>query len=92
MSIEYINHCNAIRLRLRGTGNLKSTLYSYDEVESFELNDIVMSANTNIPPTALANFKQTQMKLKGETTEIDEVFNISEILIYIKPVEQSYPG
>ena len=92
MSIEYINHCNAIRLRLRGSGNLLATLYSYDEVESFELEPIVMAANTNIPPTQLANFKQTEMKLKLETTEIDEIFNISEILIYIKPVEQSYPG
>lgn len=92
MSIEYINHCNAIRLRLRGSGNLLSTLYSYDEVESFILEPITMSVNTNIPPTQLANFKQTQMKLRIETTEIDEIFNISELLIYIKPVEQSYPG
>lgn len=92
MSIEYINHCNAIRLRLRGNGNLLTTLFSYDEVESFELDPIVMSPTTNIPPTQLANFKQVEMKLRLETTEIDEVFNISEMLIYIKPVEQSYPG
>ena len=92
MSIEYINHCNSIRLKLRGSGNLRATLYSYDEVESFALEPIVMAANTNIPPTQLANFKQTEMKLKLETTEINEIFNISEILIYIKPVEQSYPG
>lgn len=92
MSIEYINHCNAIRLRLKGSGNLLSTLYSYDEVESFILEPITMSVNTNIPPTQLANFKQTQMKLRLETIEIDEIFNISELLIYIKPVEQSYPG
>lgn len=92
MSIEYINHCNAIRLRLKGAGNLKATLYSYDEVESFILEPITMAANTNIPPTQLANFKQTEMKLKLETTEINEVFNLSELLIFIKPVEQSYPG
>ncbi len=92
MSTENIYHCNAIRLRLKGSGNLRSTLYSYDEVESDALEPIVMSANTNIPPTALANFKQVQMKLKLETTAIDEIFNVSEILVYIKRVEQSYPG
>lgn len=92
MSIEYINHCNAIRLRLHGVGNLLATLFSYDEVESNVLEPIVMAANTNIPPTQLANFKQIEMKLKLETTEINEIFNISEILIYIKSVENSYPG
>lgn len=92
MSIQYINHCNAIRLRLKGSGNLRTTLFSYDEVESFVLEPIIMSVNTNIPPTQLANFKQTEMKLRIETTAINEIFNISELLIYIKPVEQSYPG
>lgn len=92
MSIEYINHCNAIRLRVKGEGNLRATLYSYDEVESNILEPIVIAASTNIPPTQLANFKQTEMKLRLETTAIDEIFNISEILVYIKPVEQSYPG
>ena len=91
MANEYINHYTAIRLRVKGTGNLKLTLYSYDEEFSDPLADAVMAANTSIPSTALANFTQMMAKIDLRTTEIDEVFNVSQIIVFARPVGTSFP-
>jgi hypothetical protein len=89
--MEYINHFGAIRTRLKGNGNIKGTLFSYDEVRSDILNPTAMSANTDDPVTILADFTTFNAKLRLEVTEIDEYFNISSILIYVKPVANSFP-
>jgi len=88
---EYRNHFGAIRLRLNGSGNLRATLYSYDEVYSKVLVPIVMAQTTNKPQTRLSNFTQPMAKLRIETTAIDETFNISQIIVYTKPVGSQFP-
>jgi hypothetical protein len=89
--MEYINHFTAIRMRLKGTGNIKGTLFSYDEVQSDILNPTAMSSVTDDPVTLLADFTSFVAKLRLEITEIDESFNISQIIIYSKPVASSFP-
>lgn len=84
-------HYGAIRLRVKGNGNLLMTLYSYDEITSDVQNPVVMNANNNTPPTILANFSEMAAKLDIRTTSIDEVFNISQITIYIKETASSFP-
>lgn len=89
--MEYINHFGAIRLRITGNGYLRGTLFSYDEVQSDVLNPTLMSSATADPMTVLADFTSFVGKLRLEVTAIDESFNISQILIYTKPVANSFP-
>lgn len=88
---EYINHYNAVRLRVKGNGDLKLTLLSPDEIYSQELVPVSMVLTTARNPTQLANFKQLRAKLRIETTEMNETFQISHILVFSKPVEGSFP-
>lgn len=86
-----LNHFGSIRLRVTGSGNLKLTLFSYSEEYSDPQAPIAMSLVTSTPPTALANFTQMKAKLRIQTTEIDETFNISQIILYIKPSGTNFP-
>lgn len=86
-----ILHFNAVRFRITGSGSMLSTLSSLDNVHTSDLADIPMSALTNREPTLLANYIDQRGSLEGMTTEIDEVFNISKIIIYVKVIATGYP-
>jgi hypothetical protein len=88
---EVINHYGAVRLRVNGSANLQMTLFSLDEVQSFALLPLVLNAQTNIEPNRLSNFTQQRAKLMIKTTNIYETFQISKIIIFVKPVAMSYP-
>lgn len=89
---EVVNHYGLVRLRAVGSGNLKLKLFSLDDVESSDRVSIALQARNNIEPTELFNFTQQKAKLQIATTEIDEYFVISKIIIFVKPVAKSYPG
>lgn len=89
--MEYINHFTAIRTRLKGQGNILGTLYSYDEVQSDVLNPTAMSAVLDDPVTLLADFTSYVAKLELSTHDFDDVMNVSQIIIYAKPVATSFP-
>jgi hypothetical protein len=85
-------HYGAVRLRVNGSGNLQMRLISLDEVKERVLVPIAMSTLTNKEPNRLTNFTQQRAQLEIKTTEMDEVFNISKIVIFIKPVATSFPS
>jgi hypothetical protein len=89
---EYISHFNAVRMRVLGTGNLKLTLYSFQDINYFQMADLPMSLATNIQPTRLANFMEQRASLKLGTDSINDYFKITRILIFTKPTFTSYPG
>jgi len=86
-----ILHFGLTRMRVTGSGDLRQTLFSLDEVKSNILATIPMQAVTDIEPTRLANFTQQRASLEVKTTARNEVFNISKIIIFVKPVSSSYP-
>jgi hypothetical protein len=88
---ETVNHYGLIRLRVNGAGNLRMTLYSLDKVESDVQTPLVLQSLTNIEPTVLSNFTQQRSKLQIKTTGIGETFQISKIIIFVKPVAKSLP-
>lgn len=88
---EYINHCGSVRMRIKGSGVIRGTLYSYDEIQSDTLNPTTMLASTDDPMTLLGDLTSFAIKLDLRTTGIDEVFNISQIIIFNKPVASSFP-
>lgn len=89
---ESEHHVVAIRTRLKGSGNLKMSLFDLDDVQESVLVPLVMNPVTRIEPTRLANFQSQRIRLVLYTTELNEYFAIGRILIYAKPVAVEYPG
>lgn len=90
---ENICHIDSIRMRVIGTGNLRLSLHSLQNVRSQVCpNPILMAAVTDIEPTRGFNFLSQRMALKVQTTEIDEFFRINRIIIFAREVFTSYPG
>ena len=88
---EVINHYGAVRMHVNGSASLKLALFSLDDVKSSTLLPLVLQAKTNIEPNRLSNFTQQKATLEVRTTEIDEIFEISKIIVFVKPVAKSYP-
>lgn len=88
---EVINHYGAVRLRVNGSANLQLTLFSLDETQSNVLVPIPLQTITNVEPNRLSNFTQQRAKLMIQTTQLNEFFQISKIIIFVKPVAKSFP-
>ncbi len=88
---QTINHFGAVRLRVNGVGSLQMTLFSFDEVLSDVLVPIPMNEVTAMEPNRLSNFTQQRAKLMIKTTNINETFQISKIIVFVKPVAKSFP-
>lgn len=79
-------------MRIIGSGLLRMTMYSQDDIYSSILLPFTMSATTNIRPTRLMNFQHQRAYLKGTTTSSGEWFSINKIVIYAKEVFVDYPN
>lgn len=91
-SVDNILHFNGIRLRVTGSGNLKLTMHSLDDTVTLDLQNLTMASSTNILPTKLTNFRQQRALLEIKTTEIDESFKITKLIVFVVPVASEYPG
>ena len=88
---DSIVHFTSLRMRITGSGQLKMTMFSQDDVFSSPLVPFTMKAVTNIRPTRLMNFLHQRACLEGTTTETGEWFSINKIVIYAKEVFTDYP-
>lgn len=86
-----INHFGAVRLRVNGSASLQMTLFSLDKTQQNILIPIPIQSLTSVEPNRLSNFTQQRAKLMIRTTEINETFKISKIIIFTKPVAKSFP-
>ncbi len=86
-----INHYGAVRLRVNGSASLQMTLFSLDETQSNVLVPVPLQSLTNVEPNRLSNFTQQRAKLQIKTTGLGETFQISKIIIFVKPVAKSFP-
>lgn len=89
--IGEILHINAIRLRITGSGNLLLFLRSLDAINNQQLTSFPMLNMTNIEPSILANFIDQRVQLEVRTTELNEVLNVSKIIIFVRPLATGYP-
>ncbi len=87
----YINHCVAVRMRVTGSGNLKVRLLSLDEESTSQLADVAMVPVSQRYANQLANFSTQRYQVEISTEEIDETFNLHQVIIYNKPMASSYP-
>ena len=88
---QYINHFAAVRMRVTGTGNLKTKLISMDTVTEKQLADTTLLPTNSRYPNKLVNFKAQKAQLELRLTQLDETFLLRQILIYKKPVASSFP-
>lgn len=87
-----IQHYGGVRLRVKGLASFKMRLLSLDEVKSTILLPLALSSTTNIEMTRISNFTQQRAQLEIKTTEIGEYFEVSKLIVFIKPVAENYPG
>lgn len=87
---EILHHV-AIRIRVTGTGSLRTSLHSLDDVNSQTLFPLTMIASTNREETILANYTDQYGQIEVKTTGIDEIFNIDRIIFFVKPDAAEYP-
>jgi hypothetical protein len=88
---EVINHYGAVRLRVNGSANLQLSLFSLDKTLQNILIPVPCQSLTAVEPNRLSNFTQQRAKLMIRTTEINETFQVSKIIVFVKPVAKSWP-
>lgn len=87
-----IIHAVSMRLRVTGSGSLRGWLLSLNpDNDYYELPQITMQDPTAREPTVLANYSSQRMQLELRTLSIDESFYISKVVVFVKPVAESYP-
>jgi hypothetical protein len=89
---ENITHFGGIRIRVNGTGSLRMSLYSLDDVVSSTLVPITMATTTRIIPTRLCNFQEHRALLQLQTTAIDEFMSVNRIIVFTKVVFSEWPS
>lgn len=88
---DLILHTVGVRYRAYGTGNLRTTLFSLQDVTSDVLDVIPLSASTNRFPTVIANFQDQRTQIQFQVTSYDETFTIAKITAFAKPSATGYP-
>ena len=86
-----IVHFGAVRYRVIGEGELKTTFYGLDEAVLEDLADLTMAPVTNREPIRLANFMAQRAKYLISVDAIDEWFQFNTIIVFVKPTYSSYP-
>lgn len=88
---ENIIHSAGLRIRVTGEGNLKNQLYTLDSIRVQNLANIALSLLTNREPSVLANFSSNRIMYRMYTEEIDELFEVSRIIVFIKTLYTQRP-
>jgi hypothetical protein len=88
---EYILHFGGITIRVNGSGILRSSFIGLDDVIVKKLAPLTMSNTPAREPTILSNANGQRMRLKLETTDINEVMKVNRIVIWTKPMYTQFP-
>lgn len=89
--IGNIVHSVGARYRVRGTGVFRSRMWNLDAVRYQNLDNINLSTASSREKTVIANFQDQGIQIQFRTIHIDEQFNVTKIICFVKPVAESYP-
>lgn len=84
-------HITGVRLRVIGEGDLRMTLASFSNTRTSTLVPLPMLTATDIEQTKLSNFRSQRTRVEISVLEIDEWFEISRLIVFVKPSATSYP-
>lgn len=88
---EEFLHIAGWRLRVIGSGNIDSILYTLDSVGSETQTVIVNSTTNRYEPTQLSNFREQRAMLKISTDVIDEWIDVSRIIFFVNKLWSEKP-
>jgi hypothetical protein len=86
-----VNHYNAVRLRVTGSGTLKGQLQTMNEIYTDTFANLTLQATDDSSPVLLANLTSERASLYLYTDQIDDQFAISRIVVFLKQVATSFP-
>ena len=86
-----IVHSVGARYRVRGDGTLRTRMWNLDQVRLQELDDINLATASAREKTIIANFQDQGIQIQFRTIHIDEIFTMTKIICFVKPVAESYP-
>lgn len=90
-----IVHTVGVRYRAKGSGVLRTRLYNMGEEAAttrlVNLDDLNLTSGPSREKTAIANFQDQGIQIYFRTIHIDEILNISKVILFVKPVAESYP-
>jgi hypothetical protein len=89
---DNITHFNGIRVRVTGSGNLRPTFKSLDDVTSLVLVPLVMASTGERSLYRICNYVTQQAALELTCTAADETFRINRIIIYAKTIYKMVPA
>lgn len=87
----FINHLGPIRGLFNGEGNLLTTAFSLKQVNFEEEPDIVLIEASDNYSETLGNFQSQRIQVEFAVDVIDEWFDVSDIIVFIRPVASSLP-
>jgi len=87
----FINHLGLVRGMFSGEGNLLVTAFSFNQKEFKISAPIILEEAPDKLAETLSNFKKQLIQVEFAVDEIDEWFRVSSVIVFIKPVETSYP-
>src|SRR5215204_6122320 len=89
--IGAIVHSVGARYRVRGDGVFRTRMWNLDSVRYRALDDINLQTASPREKTVITNFQDQGIQIQFRTIHIDEVFNVTKIICFVKPVAESYP-
>jgi hypothetical protein len=89
--LGHIVHSVGVRYRVRGEGLLRTRMWNLDNVRMQHLNNINLDTPSSREKTIIANFQDQGIQIQFRTIHIDEIFNMSKLICFVKPVAESYP-
>jgi hypothetical protein len=84
-------HVHSYRIRVLGSGNLHATLYTLNSVRSQPLTDIVLTPTSAREQTVLSNFISQRVMLRLQTNVIDNTFDITRVILFLKTLWTQKP-
>lgn len=89
---DVFNHYAGARLRVSGSGTLKSKLYGLDNSLTNTLPDQILSTTPGKEYFLLGTLVSQKARLELKTTAINETFKVNRYTMFAKPIYTSYPS
>ncbi len=87
-----IIHYGSVRIRCVGSGMLDLQLQGYDDILTLDLVSVPLLPTNKREETRLCNFTSQYARLRGSTSEINEIMRVNSIIIFVKEIYGEYPS
>lgn len=86
-----VMHFAGTRVRAQGQGIIHQVLQSYDYIRTIQFGDETLRTSNNISEFSLTDFVEQKASLRIYMDTYDDYMNISNIIIFAKPLYTGYP-